>query len=363
MTIDLGALLDNWRWLRDHVAPAHCAAVVKADAYGLGQTWIAPMLAAAGCEWFFVSQLEEAIELKRIVPGKRVVVLGGIRPDNVVLFVRYHIVPTLNHLGEIALWQQHAKLLDRHLPAVVHFDTGINRLGLEPREIEILLSERDRLEGLQIITWMSHFACADDHQASMTEAQYQRLQTICTQLPPAPISLANSSGILRDRRFHLDLVRPGCALYGINPTPETTNPMHHVITLEARILQVRTVDSSMSVGYGAAHRIRTPSKIATISLGYADGYLRYLGHHGTIAIEGYLAHVVGRISMDLITVDVTTIPESVLTLGRFVEVIGPHRTVDDVAAEAQTIGHEILTNLGHRYCRHYRIPTDPSWVF
>ncbi len=352
LTIDLDAVAANWRLLRDRVGPARCSAVVKADAYGLGAARVAPALHAAGCETFVVAQLEEAVALRAVLPDAEILSLGGLPRGSAPEFAVRRIVPVLNHLGDIEVWTAFGRARGAALPAAVHIDTGMNRLGLGPDELDHLAAEPERLQGMAVRLWMTHLACAEA-DTPMNAQQLGRFRLALARLPAAPASLANSSGIFLGPAYHFDLARPGCALYGVNPTPGEPNPMRQTVRLDARVLQVRTVDSPMTVGYGATHRVAGRGKIATIAVGYADGYPRTLSGRGNVFVGGVPAPVVGRISMDLITVDVTALPEGAAVPGALVELIGPNRPVDTVADEAGTIGYEILTSLGPRYHRAY----------
>lgn len=356
LTIDLGAVVANWCLLRDCVAPADCAAVVKADAYGLGAARVAPALAAAGCRRFFVAMPDEAVALRAVLPEVEIACFGGLPAGAEAVFREHRIVPVLNHLGEIARWSAYARRTGGPLPAIVHLDTGMNRLGLGPDERADLAEQPERLVGIDVRCWISHLACADQPTHWLTAAQLGRFRLALAALPPAPASLANSAGIFRGRALRFDRVRPGAALYGVNPTPESANPMQGTIVLEGRILQVRAVDRPMTVGYGAAHFVARKGRIATISVGYADGYGRALSGRGHVFVAGRPAAVVGRVSMDLITADVTNIPDHLIQPGGLVELIGPHRPVDQIADEAGTIGYEILTSLGRRYHRRWLEP-------
>ena len=360
LTVDLGAVVANWTQLRDRVAPAECAAVVKADAYGLGAAHVVPALRAAGCTTYFVAQFEEALVVRAAAPDARVLSLGGLPHGAEADFVGNRIWPVLNHLGEVAAWRRFAHAQGKALPAAIHLDTGMNRLGLGPDELEALVSMPEWLNGIDLRFWMTHLACADEIESPMSAQQLGRFRTALARLPSAKASFANSSGIFHGRSFHFDLARPGCALYGVNPTPHAANPMRGVMRLDARILQVRSIDSPATVGYGAAHRVEGPTKIATIAVGYADGYLRSLSGRGHVHVDGVAAPIVGRISMDLITVDVTGLPDHAAQPGGLVELIGPNRLVDAVAAEAGTIGYEVLTSLGPRYHRVYSDPYAPQ---
>ncbi|ANC92877.2 alanine racemase [Azospirillum humicireducens] len=357
LTVDVGAVVANWTQLRDRVAPAECSAVVKADAYGLGAARVVPALAAAGCRTFVVAQLEEALAVRRalepVAPEAQVFSLGGLPPGYEGEFIAGRILPVLNHLGEIAAWRAFTASRGEVLPAVIHIDTGMNRLGLGPDELDELAGHPDWLEGINVRYWMTHLACADEFDNPMTGEQLERFRSALARLPKAKASFANSSGIFHGADHHFDLARPGCALYGVNPTPHLPNPMRGTVRLDARLLQVRNCSAPMTVGYGAAHKVTGPARIATIGVGYADGYLRSLSGKGHVFVDGVAAPIVGRISMDLITIDVTGLPENVAQAGRMVELIGPSRPVDTVAAEAGTIGYEVLTSLGQRYHRVY----------
>lgn len=356
LTIDVAAVVENWSRLRDRCTHADCAAVVKADAYGLGAAVIAPALAKAGCRRFFVAQLDEGIRLRAILAGTDVsiMVLGGVLPGTETLYGQHRLVPVLNHLGELALWRRYASDVGDAQPAWVHLDTGMNRLGLGPDEQTRLIDDpAAHLTGIALAGWLSHLACADEADHPSNPLQLERFRRLVSALPSAPASFANSSGIFRGTDYHFDLARPGVALYGANPTPERHNPMLPAVRIDARVLQVRSVDSPMTVGYGAGHAIVRRGRLATLSVGYADGYLRSLSGKGAAYFNGLAAPVVGRVSMDLITVDVTDVPEPLVQTGAWAELIGPHRTVDQVAAEAGTIGYEVLTSFGPRYLRVY----------
>lgn len=351
LTIDLGAIAANYARLQAAAAGAEVAGVVKADAYGLGADRVAPCLWRAGARTFFVAHLSEGIRLRTVLPDARIGVLNGIAEDEILPFREHRLTPVLNQLSEIARWQ--AAAVDGRLPGFVHIDTGMSRLGLDDRELATLVAQPDRLDRLDIQAYLSHLAAADEAENPLTAAQIARFADAVAALPPAGLSLANSPGTFRPGVRPFDLIRPGCALYGVNPTPERDNPMRQVVRLDAPILQIRTVPIGATVGYGATHAVTQESRIATLPVGYADGYLRCLSGIGTAMIGDYPAPVVGRVSMDLLTIDVTDVPEAMLQPPAYATLIGPHRTVDAVARQAGTIGYEILTGLGSRYKRVY----------
>ena len=234
---------------------------------------------------------------------------------------------------------------------MLHLDTGMARLGLPPAELDMLAGDPSRLAGIELALIMTHLACADEPDQTMSRRQRDDFAAALARLPRAPASLSASSGIFLGPDFLFDMVRPGVCLYGVNPRPGQPNPLRPVVRLQAKILQIRDVDTPQTVGYGATHRFAGPARLATLAAGYADGYLRSLSGRGTAHIGEVAVPVVGRVSMDLITVDVTRVPEA--RLGDMVDLIGPHHDIDALAEEAGTIGYEILTSLGRRYRRHY----------
>lgn len=346
LEIDLASLAANYRYFYELTGPACCTAgVVKADGYGLGMTRIAPALEAAGCRQFFVATLDEALAL-RTVTAQPVAVLGGLVPGAEGEYKAHKLTPVLNSLEEIARWRPYG---GGH-PAIIHFDTGMNRLGLGRDETERLLADRALLDGLEITLIMSHFACADEAGHPLTPLQAERFAKIAAHFPDVRKSLANSSGICRSPAWHFDMVRPGVALYGVNPTPEKPNPMRPVVRLRARLLQVRNADAGDSVGYGASYRIEKPLRIGTVALGYADGFLRSGSNRAALYYNGRRCPVIGRVSMDLVTVDLSGCDAAP---GHFMEVLGPHQDADALAAAFDTIGYEVLTSLGRRWQRAY----------
>lgn len=350
LEIDLGAIVANWRTLRAKAAPAVCAAVVKANAYGLGAEPVARALAAAGCRMFFVATLDEGMALRRAVgAAPEIAVLNGPPRGSVGEFVAHDLVPVLNELGQIGEWQRGGA----GRPAILHVDTGMSRLGLTTQEFAAIL------ENPPAIAWravMSHLACADDPGHSMNNAQRDRFAAAAARLPGVAASLAASSGIFLGPAYHFDLVRPGAALYGVNPQPGCPNPLRQPVRLCAKILQTRQIDRGETVGYGAAHVMAGPGRIATVAVGYADGWLRSLSQRGCGWLAGIRVPLIGRVSMDLMTFDVSAVDPALARPGIMIELIGENYAVDDAAADAGTIGYEILTALGARYHRTYRLP-------
>lgn len=352
LSIDLGAVADNYRILKERLDRAECAAVVKADGYGLGAAQVAQVLFDAGCRQFFVAHVGEGVRLRQTLDNADIHILNGLLPDAEATYRTHRLIPVLNSLAEIDAWRDNADT--RTLPCDLHADTGMLRLGLQPKDVQTLAEQPERLSGLDIRVVLSHLASADDADSPQNSAQLEAFERTRTALPMGRASFANSSGIFLGSDYHFDLARPGVALYGVNPTPDHPNPMRPTIQLKARIAQIRDAQADETVGYGASHTVGGPTRIATLAVGYADGYLRSLSGRGYGYIGDHKIPLVGRVSMDLITFDVTAVPQELCHPGAWVELIGPHRSVDDVATEAGTIGYEILTSLGARYHRVYK---------
>ncbi|WP_176590328.1 alanine racemase [Sphingobium sp. EM0848] len=358
LRIDLEALADNYRIIQRQVAPATVAGVVKANGYGLGVEHVAATLMDAGCRHFFVALLGEAVALKPALrEGVALFVLNGLQPGAEGECAAIGAIPVLNSLDQIARWAKQARALGRRLPAALQVDSGMSRLGLPPEEVAILIAEPEWLDGIDLKLIMSHLACADDPDAAFNDVQRGNFEALARHFPDVPRALDNSGGAFL-KRGHFDLVRAGIALYGGAPQG-APNPMRPVVALEARITQLRRIPAGAGVGYGLTHRCERPTRIATIPIGYADGWPRHLGNVGSAFIGSIRVPIVGRVSMDSITLDVTDVPDALLYPGAPVELIGPHQTIDDVAADAGTISYEILTQFGQRYCREIQAATVP----
>jgi alanine racemase len=342
--IDLAAVAANFRDLRArHGAPI--AGVVKADAYGLSAAHVAPVLVREGAAMLFTAGFDEAAALAPDVPRA---VLDGLTPGVEQAFIEAGLLPVLNDLGQVERWASRSRQLGRRLPALLHLDTGMGRLGLDAQETARLVADPSALAAIDVRCVMTHLACADDPADPLNEWQRARFEATCARLPPMPRSLANSSGIFLGERFRSDLARPGAATYGINPTPGRPNPMRPVVSLHARILQVRMIAPGDSVGYGATFVARRPTRIATAAIGYADGFPRALSARAMAALDGTEFPLVGRVSMDLTTFDVTDLPEGAAAPGGWVTLMDAARDADALAARANTIGYEILTGLSRR---------------
>lgn len=358
LRIDLAALRGNWARLKAVAVRAECAGVVKADAYGLGLAEVVQALAEEGCRTFFVASLGEGRQVREVQPGAAIYVLDGLLAGAEDHYAGFDLRPVLSSLEEAETWALFCSRIGRRLPAALQLDTGINRLGMPQAEAERLARNPTLLGRFEPTLVMSHLACADDPANSRNEVQRLRFERMRALFPPLPASLANSAGIALGPAFHYDVVRPGIALYGGRAQEGRALQMGRVVGLSARILQVRDVVPGEAVGYGAIWQADRAARIATVGVGYADGYLRALsGVSGRDGAAGFIgahrAPVVGRISMDLLTLDVTGVPPHLAQRGAWVELIGDRVGIDDLADLAGTIGYEVLTRLGPRAHRIY----------
>ena len=331
LTVDLDAIAANWRRLSS-LAP--CAAVVKADAYGLGMAPVSRALARAGCRTFLVATLDEGVALRPVLPDAEIAVLSAPVEGFQDVYRRERLLPVLNHPGDAAAWP------DR---AILHIDTGMARLGVDPAQA------RD-FRGRDFAYVMSHLACADEPNHPLNGEQLRLFGGLRRDFD-APASLANSSGLFLGPDYRFDLARPGMALYGLNPRPGLRNPMRPVVRLQAPILQIRAAGRPLTVGYGATARVGPGRRLATVAAGYADGYPRAAGNRAQARIAGRIVPVVGRVSMDTIVLDVSDLPRGAADVGDPADLLDGAVTADDLAAAAGTIGYEVLTSLGSRYRR------------
>lgn len=359
LTIDLEAICHNWAALKARLSGVACAAVVKADAYGLGARQVAPALYRAGCRHFFVAHLGEGLDLRPVLPANAsIYVLHGVPPGAQAECAAHGLMPVLNSRQQIDAWRAEAARLARRLPAIVQVDSGMARLGLSAPELQQLSRDPSAFEGIAVAYVMSHLACADEPDHPANAAQLANFLAARRLLPRAPATFANSSGIFLGPAFHFDLVRPGAALYGVAPVPGQKNPLQPVVRLQGKVIQIRTVDAGAAVGYGMSWVAPGSSRIATVSVGYADGYLRSLSATGSAWLGPVELPLVGRVSMDTITINVSALPDDALGAGTLVDLLSPQHGVDELAARAGTIGYEVLTSLGHRYQRCYQ--NDPA---
>lgn len=351
--IDLGALRANYRTIADRVAPAHCGAVVKANAYGLGVAKVAAALHREGCRTFFVAQLCEAAPLARAVgSGADIFILNGIDPGSEAACAERGFLPVLSSPAQVERWRAVARAQDRSLPAALQIDSGMSRLGIDPAAAIALARDPALAQDIDLRLVMTHLACADEPWHAANAAQLAAFDAVRSHYPAVPASIANSGGAFLPEDFHLDLARPGIALFGADPGPRAQG-LRAVVRLDARVLQIREIEPGTGVGYGLDHIAAAPQRLATIALGYADGWPRSLGGIGAAWHDGIRLPIVGRVSMDSLTVDIGALPGGALAEGDFVELLGPSQSLADVARDAGTIAYEILTRLGPRHARIY----------
>ena len=361
LSIDLCAIISNYHLLTKKLGGKKPSAVIKADGYGLGALPVAITLVNAGCQIFFVANLEEGIRLRNGLNETEISenydieihVLSGLMPNSEEIYKVSRLIPVLCSLDQIYDWKIYCQKLNKALPCDIHVDTGMCRLGLPPVELAKLEIDPSRIKNLNINLIISHLACAEEPNHKKNKEQLIAFNLARKVLPQGSASLANSSGIFLGPDYHFDLARPGAALYGLEPTIDKTNPMAQVVRLQGKIAQVRDIDTPQTVGYGATFSADGPARIATVSVGYADGYSRFLSSKGIGFIENYPVPIVGRISMDLITFDITNVPEHMCKVGNLIDLIGPNNPVDVIARDTGTIGYEVLTSLGNRFHRRY----------
>jgi alanine racemase len=357
LTVDLNALVANWRKLEKTAVPAECSAVIKANAYGCGIEPVARALAKAGCKTFFVATLDEATAARAAAPSAGLYVLNGFIQNTGEVYAKINARPVIGDLNELAEWDVFCRRTQWAGGAAIHIDTGMQRLGLTMAEAQGLIPRINAGDhGISLV--MSHLACAENLNHPMNAKQLAAFREIASAFAGVPASFSNSSGIFLGSPYHFDMVRPGAALYGVNPTPEADNPMQPVVELKGRVMQIRDVERGETVGYGGGWTARRPTRLAIVSAGYADGYFRAAsssdGTRGAEVIAaGKRCPVAGRISMDLMAVDITDLEKNAVRRGHMVTLLGEGITADELGHHFGTIGYEVLTSLGSRYARIY----------
>ncbi|AJY48234.1 alanine racemase [Martelella endophytica] len=364
LTVDLGAIVENWKTMRALSGGARTAAVLKADAYGLGIEDVGEALYAAGAQDFFVAVPEEGATLREFAPDARIFVLSGMWPGTEALFFSYDLVPVLASEEQIAFF---TSVVPGPYPCALQVDTGFNRLGLTPEEAIAFAGDASRPANIEPVLVLSHLACGDDPASPMNVEQLARFSQVANAFEGIEASLSASAGIFLGSDYHFDLTRPGIALYGGDSQVGTSKRLRPVATAEARIVQIRSARAGETVSYGATTTLSRDSRLAIVAAGYADGYHRALSGSGTPlrgAVEqggygfvaGHRVPIAGRITMDMTIFDVTDVPERTIRAGDYIELIGPNMPLDEAAAAAGTIGYEMLTSLGLRYTRRYTQP-------
>jgi alanine racemase len=358
LTVDLAAIAANWNALAGMTVPVECAAVVKGDGYGCGLEPVTRTLYRAGCRTFFVADIAEGRRVRAVASDAAIYVLNGVMPGSAQAFAADYLRPVISSTTELAEWDAFVATRNWRGGGALHVDTGMNRLGITVDEA-VAIAPRLQSENHGFTLLMSHLACAEIPGHPMNDRQIRLFREVRMLYRGVASSLANSSGIFLGGTAYCDLVRPGVALYGVNPTPAKKNPMRPVVELKARIIQVRTINKGDTVGYGAAFTATRPSRIAIVAVGYADGFLRSAAAArgkpaAEVVVAGKRCPVAGRVSMDVLAVDVTDLSDGAVRRGDFATLIGGRLSVDDLAAGMGTIGYEILTHLGRRYHRVYK---------
>lgn len=368
LTVDLGALADNWRDMARRSGKARASAVVKADAYGMGIEDCGATLYHAGARDFFVATVAEGATLRPHAPEARIFVLSGIWPGQERLVFANDLVPVVASEEQLSFWMGLMAERGDH-PFALHVDTGFNRLGLSLDDALFLADDVTRPASFDPVLVLSHLACADTPSSPMNRMQLESFQQVVAAFEGVESSLSASAGIFLGPDYHFDLTRSGIALYGGEAVNGVANPMRAVAKAEARILQIREAKQGQTVSYGGTLRLTRDSRLAIASVGYADGYhrslsgsgipLREMGNSGAHGfVNGHKVPIAGRVTMDLTIFDVTDLPVNAIRAGDYIELFGPNMPVDDVARAAGTIGYEMLTGLGLRYERQYLIEED-----
>jgi alanine racemase len=359
LTIDLTAIAANWTLLAERMAPGVAVgAVIKANAYGLGAARVGRELYSAGAREFFFATKQEALAFKsEELTGIRCYVLGGAAAGDEAEFIEQNLIPVLFSFAAVMRWSAVCMQKGVAAASVIKLNTGMTRLGLDCSQFAELCANGALFKSINPQLLMSHLACADEPAHALNGVQLdafkRALALVKFQLPELRYSLANSSGIFLGDDWHFDLVRPGAALYGINPTPASQNPMRNVVRLALPILQIRVLEEDATIGYGAAAAMPKGSRLAVVAGGYADGLQRTLGLAPEGILRGHKVQVVGRVSMDSMIFDISHIPVADIGPDDYIEVINDELSIDYLMKKNQTLGYEVLTSLGARFVRRY----------
>ncbi len=356
--VDLKILVSNWKYLQTQFSGQYCGAAVKANAYGIGIKPVVSSLYSAGCQYFFVALPEEGEVVRMYAPDAKIIILNGLFPNQAKYYRAFDLIPSLNSEEEFFDWMEILQDAPRHTPIVLHFDTGINRLGMQLNSLQKIADSNPVNKIKNPLLVMTHLACADTPKHPKNTEQLTRFKEFQTLFPNASASMCNSAGIFLGNEFHFDIARPGISIYGANAIADKPGLTKPIASLFTRILQIRTLPIGETIGYGATYSVKRQSRIATIACGYADGFIRMINsqnskHQPCVYINGYRAPIVGRISMDHFQADVTDIPESLCHRDTVVELFGKNISVDEVATWAESIAYEVFTGLGPRVTRRY----------
>lgn len=370
LTIDRDAIAANWLDLQGRLtAGTECAATIKADAYGTGAAGTAKRLAEAGCKTFFVALPSEGAEVRKVLPDAVIYILGGLFPGCAETYADADLRPMIGSAPELAEWSAFCKAHGQARETGLHVDTGMNRLGFRPEDFPDIMNNRDLTGPVTVSLLITHLACGSDPDHPANRRQLETFRGVTDPFKHIPRSMANSAGVFLGPEYHFDLARPGISLYGGKAIDTEPNPMRPVAMIEARVMQVRSVPSGETVGYGCTETAKGPRRVAIVAAGYADGLHRRASSTddrpgGFAWSKGFRLPLIGRISMDMLALDITGTPEGLIERGSFVEMLGPNVAASDLAAYAETIDYEYLTGLGRRYHRRYQpLPdADPAAV-
>ena len=330
------------------------AATVKADAYGLGIKKLFPNLFKSGCNFFFVATTHEAIELRKINKKIFIFILNGLVAEDINLIFKYDLIPVINNLTQLKNIEKFQEKKRLRINIALHFDTGMSRLGFDKNETSILVENKlELIKKSKIFLVMSHLSCADNIKSKMNKKQLEKFNTIRSHFPNCMHSLSNSAGVLLGKKYHFDMVRPGISLYGGHSQNNEKKIYHNVVSLNAKLIQVRNIYKGDTIGYGATFKAKSKMKIGTLGLGYGDGFNRLFSNNNYVRFKNKKINIVGRVSMDLITVDLTNVKLTENIMEEEFEIIGTKNSINSIAKLINTIPYEILTNLGKRYQRRY----------
>lgn len=352
--IDTKAIVHNYRMLRSMAPHSWCGAVLKANAYGFGIQEIAPILVNEGCQSFFVAHLEEGLVLRSFLKAARIYILSGLITDAADLYIEKSLIPVLNDFEMVKNWALTAQKRKKKLPCALHLDTGMRRNGFDTHDLTKLFESLDILSRLEVHFVMSHLVSSQNFHDPLNEQQRELFGALLRHFPKLKASLADTGGIYLGKAFHYDIVRPGKGIFGLYTPPLGAPPLHSCLKVFARILQIRTANKGESIGYGATYVLTQKSKLATLGVGFADGYDRRLSNKGYVEFQGFKAPIVGRISMDYTVVDITGIPEHLCHIGGWATLVNETLTLDRLADSIGTISRELSTGFGERLSRVYR---------
>nr|MBI1228771.1 alanine racemase [Cytophagales bacterium] len=355
LQIDLGAVRENYRIVKSRVArDCEVAASVKANGYGLGAIEIVKALQKEGCKSFFVASPEQGVRLREFSKNANIFIFNGFYEQSQDLYIDNNLIAVLGDMDNLESYARIAEKVAKRLSVALDFNTGMNRLGFGCAKAEEVIERIKKTDMLDIVLVMSHLASADDKSDPLNQKQYDQFKKIAALFPNTKKAFANSFGVFSNSDYHFDMVKPGMALYGLNPTPGKPNPMKVVVSLNVPVLRIRKVKAGEQVGYNATYTFERDSCLATVAAGYGQGLFRILSNKGELYWKSRACPIRGRVSMDLTTVDITDVPENERPqVGDFLEILGEHQSADDLAADAGTIGYEMITALGSKFDRHY----------